>query len=114
MLNLESLAQKMSGVILNLVISAVSPPPPMSVVFEGFQIGSILHSQISPGPDVPQFLFTPQNVAIDQGINLRVVPTSSPALIVVEVIRSRFILFVSHQTSLKEYSNDRTHRTHTS
>ena len=37
---------------------------------------------------------------------------ASAALIVVEVVHSRFILFVSHQTSLKVYSNDRTH-THT-
>ena len=42
--------------------------------------GHLLHHQISPVPDIPQNLFTPQNVAIDQGINLRVVPTSQDSL----------------------------------
>ena len=50
------------------------PPPQVLVVFEGFQMGSP-----SPSPDiscsnVPQLLFTSQNVAIKKGIHLGVVP----------------------------------------
>ena len=74
-----------------------------------------LHGQISPVPDVPQILFTPQNVAIDQGINLRVVLTpriATSTIIVVEIVRITFILFVSHQTSLKVTAH--TEHTHTS
>ena len=64
--------------MLNLGFSAISLllRPPVSFVFEGFQIGSPFPSRYISGPDVPQILFTPQNVAIDQGINLRVFPTS--------------------------------------
>ena len=42
--------------------------------------GHLLNFQISLVPEVPQISFTPQNVAIDQGINLRVVPTSYDSL----------------------------------
>ena len=50
------------------------------VVFKASGYGHLLHHPISPFPDVPQILFTPQNVAIDQGINLKLVPTSYDSL----------------------------------
>ena len=38
--------------------------------------GHLLNTQLSLVPGVPQILFTPQNIAIDQGTNSKVVPTS--------------------------------------
>ena len=52
------------------------PPLPVSFVFKGFPKGNLLNTQISMVPDVPQILFTPQDIAIDQGTNSKVVPTS--------------------------------------
>ena len=64
--------------MLNLVFSAVLLllRPLVSFVLEGFQIVSPSSSPDVSVPNVSQVLFTPQNVAINQGINLRVVPTS--------------------------------------
>ena len=76
--NLESLSQKNERVMLNLVFSAVLLllRPPVSFVLEGFQIGSPSSSPDISGSRCPTNFVHPQNVAIDQGINLRVVPTS--------------------------------------
>ena len=65
-------------VMLNLVFSAVSLllRPPVSFVFEGFQIGSPSLSPDISGSGCPTNFVTPQIVAINQEINLRVVPTS--------------------------------------
>ena len=52
------------------------PPPPVSFVFKGFRKGHLLNTQLSLVPGVPQILSTPQNIAIDQGTNSKVVPTS--------------------------------------
>ena len=46
----------------------------VSVLFEDFPIDSPSHCQISLVPDFLQILFNPKNVAINQGIHLRVVP----------------------------------------
>ena len=84
--------------MLNLVFSVAPLLLRSRLCLKASREGDLLHCQLSPVPHVPQILLTPQNVAINQGINLRV---ALAALIVVEVVRSRFILFVSHQTSLK-------------
>ena len=67
---------KNERVMLNLVISAVPLIHRSRLYLKASRQGHLLHRQISPVPDVSQISFTPQNVAIDQGINLRVVPTS--------------------------------------
>ena len=78
MQNLESLAQKLS-VLCSIYYSL--PFPSSSALrsrlcLKASRQGHLLHHQISPVPDVPQISFTPQNVAINQGIHLRVIPTS--------------------------------------
>ena len=67
---------KNERVMLNLVFSAVPLIHRSRLYLKASRQGHLLHRQISPVPNVSQILFTPQNVAIDQGINLRVVPTS--------------------------------------
>ena len=71
-------SSKNERVMLNFVFSTVSLLLPLrsGLCLKASRQGHLLHCQISPVPDVPQILFTPQNVAINQGINLRVVPMS--------------------------------------
>ena len=67
-------------IMLNLVFSAVPLLLRSRLCLKAFRQGHLLYRQISPVPDVPQISLTPQNVAINQGINLRVVPTSQDSL----------------------------------
>ena len=72
MQNLESLAQKMSELCLlqySLLLRS-------RLCLKGSRQGHLLRCHISQVSNIPQISFTPQNVAIDKGINLRVVPTS--------------------------------------
>ena len=71
---------KNERVMLNLVISAVTLIHQSRLYLKASRQGHLLHRQISPVPDVSQISFTPQNVAIDQGINLRVVSISQDSL----------------------------------
>ena len=84
---------KNERVMFNLVISAVLLllRPPVSFVFEGFQIGSPSSSPDISGSRCPTKIFHPSKCCCWPRI-------ASAALI---VVHSRFILFVSHQTSLK-------------
>ena len=87
-------SSKNERVMLNLVFSAVSLllHPPVMFVFEGFQIGSPCSSPDISASRCPIKFVHPSKHCYPW--------IASAALIVVEVVRSRFILFVSHPTSL--------------
>ena len=62
---------KNERVIINLVFSAIPLIIRSLLCLKASRWGHLLHRQISSVPDVPQILFTPQNIAIEQGIYLR-------------------------------------------
>merc|ERR1712105_99402 len=68
-------SSKNKRVSLNLVFSAFKLLLRSHLCLKASRWGHLLHCQISLVPGVSQISFTPQNVAIDKGINLRVVPT---------------------------------------
>ena len=95
-------------VMLNLVFSAVPLLLRSRFCLKASRQGHLLHRQISPVPDVPQILFTPQNVAIDQGINLSVVATSyiihtATPIVVKQSAAHLFFLFLTKP--LKKFFN---------
>ena len=114
MQNLESLAQKVSMLcsIQDSLPFRSSSALWSRLCLKASRQGHLIYHQISPSPDVPQNLFTPQNVAIDQGINLRVVPTSQDSLGRSYCCRSRpqqiFSLYFSPNIS-KSYLDAQTH-----
>ena len=69
-------SSKNECVMLNLVFSAIPLLLRSRLCLKGSRQGHLLHCQISPVSDVPQISFTSHNVAIDWGINLRVVSPS--------------------------------------
>ena len=73
-------SSKYDRVMLNLVFSAVPLLLWSCLCLKASRQGHLLHRQISPVPDVPQILFTPQNVSLYQWINLKVAPTSQDSL----------------------------------
>ena len=73
-------SSKNECIMLYLVFSAIPLLLRSLLCLKASRQGHLLNFQISLVPEVPQILFTPQNVAIDQAINLRVVPTSYNSL----------------------------------
>ena len=69
-------SSRIEHVLLYLVISANPLPLRYYLCLKASRKGHLLNTQISLVPGVPQILFTPQTIAIDQGTNSKVVPTS--------------------------------------